>query len=144
MAEGEAARAEQLLGLRTGGAGAEGREERDLVEREEGGGAGEVERDDGAVRPARGVDASDDGRAAAEGDDGDVALGAEAEHRSDFVVVGGRGDRVGRGLRVVQAAAQQVGGALASEMQQPHLVVARHLITAHDLGEGVEVGVRQQ
>ena len=47
--EGVAARAEQLLGLRPGRPGAEGREQRRLVEVDEGRGGGEVERD----RPAR-------------------------------------------------------------------------------------------
>ena len=43
----------------------------------------------------------------------------DREHGEHLVVGGGRDHRVGRGLRIVEAAPQQVGRALAAEVQHP-------------------------
>ncbi len=85
-----------------------------------------------------GVDAADHRRAAAERHDGDPVLVARRKDREHLVVRPGRHDGIGRGLRVVEAAPQQIGRALAAEMQHPDRVIPRRARLAHDGARAIE------
>ncbi len=135
-----AARGEQLLGLGAGRAGAEGRDERGLVEREESGGPREIERDHSAVRAGRGIHAADDRRAAAEGYDRDIVRVAGAEDVEDLGMGCGGDHGVGSGLRAGRATREQIGRALAAEVEGADGVVARGVVGADDGAQGFEVG----
>ena len=144
VAEREAAFAEQAFGLRPGDAGAQFGLAGDLVERVQLVEAPQVQRYHGLELAAHGIEPADHAGAAAERDDGDAALRAEAQDLGDLVFVAGQQHRVGRVLDTGILASQQVKGGLAAGTQQPGAVVDDAVLGADDRGEGVAVGRRQR
>jgi hypothetical protein len=127
VAEGVAAFGEQRLGLGGAQAGLQGGGAGDLVEVEQAVHVPQVEGDEvGGSGPALGGEAADDGRAAAEGDEGQAVPGAGVEY-GQHLVMAVREDDGGRGVGGVAGPhPQQVGGGLAAGVADPGLGVGAH------------------
>ena len=139
--EGPALLREQLLGLGAGQTGSQRHLTGDLVEVLHPAEAPEIQRNDGGEFTADGIHAADDGRAAAEGNDGHSALRAQFEDLEHLVLVRGGDARVGGGHDVAGPPLEQVEIGLAAGTAHTLIAVRRHRGGTDDGLQRLPVGV---
>ena len=153
VAQRQAVRGQQPLGVGPAHAGLQHRRPRLLVDLDQAVEAGQVEGDHAGVAVAVGDQSADHRRAAPERHQRDVLAHAPVEHRLHLAGVGGPDDGV-RGVGAVAAAdPDQVVGGLAPRVHEPGVVVGGDVLGAdhrdqpghQDVGERVgqhHVGLR--
>jgi hypothetical protein len=122
VAGGEAARAQERLGLGPAQADLQRGDPRHLVEPEQAVEPSRIERDDAGKRLRPRLQAAHDRRPAPERHHCDSVLAADPERLEHLLVGSGQHDQVGRGTEVARAHAQQVGRRLAAGVTHPGLV----------------------
>ncbi len=132
VADRQAVRREQLLGVGRLQAGLQGCRHRLGVDRDEPHQAAQVERHHSDEAPAQRRHPAHHARAAAERHGGDPVRSARAQHGDDLVVVSRQQHRVRRGFEYASTQSQQVGGALAGGVPQSAGAIGAHVVGADD------------
>ncbi len=133
MAEGEAAGVEEALEVGAHDARLDGGRGRVLIDTERPAQLRQVDGDRGSV--AGWLDAADDGRAAAERDDGQSVATGEPQDLQHVLLRRRRNDNVGRTRHLAPADANQVLVPLAQAEDGAGGVVGRHSLSADDGGQ---------
>ena len=136
MAQHQAALAQQRLGLGAAQARLEGGGHRLLVDGQQLLHPHQVQGDEPGVAVATRGEPAGHAGATAEGDDREVVLDGDGQHRGHVVVAAGADDGVGGVGQVAAAGSQQVGRGLPTGAQPAYVVVEEDVLLAHHGTQG--------